>query len=170
MNLWLRLLGYLLVVLGRKPMAPLEACETWFRCWPTDLDVFRHMNNGKYLTIMDLGRLDLMVRTGLWRLMQASQWFVVVEAQTIKYKKSLVLFDRFKVVTRIIGWNEKSFFIEQAFWRRDVMVAEAVVKGRVLRKSRGTVPVREVLEHFGIQGEAPELPEGVVAWERTLVS
>ena len=38
-----------------------------FRVSPGDIDVNRHMNNGRYLTIMDLGRIDVLIRTGLWR-------------------------------------------------------------------------------------------------------
>ncbi len=37
-----------------------------FRVLPTDLDVLGHMNNGVYLSIMDLGRMDLLQRSGIW--------------------------------------------------------------------------------------------------------
>ena len=33
---------------------------------PTDLDILRHMNNGRYLSLFDLGRWDLLIRTGLF--------------------------------------------------------------------------------------------------------
>lgn len=45
---------------------PTEVARTGFRVWPTDLDVLMHMNNGVYLSIMDLGRIDLMARSGAW--------------------------------------------------------------------------------------------------------
>ena len=32
------------------------------RVWPNDLDTNAHMNNGRYLTLMDLGRFDLMTQ------------------------------------------------------------------------------------------------------------
>ena len=35
------------------------------RVWPNDLDTNAHMNNGRYLTLMDLGRFDLMTQCGL---------------------------------------------------------------------------------------------------------
>ena len=53
---------------------PELASELTFRVWPTDLDVFRHVNNGRYLSFMDLGRTDLIVRSGLWRAMRAHGW------------------------------------------------------------------------------------------------
>ncbi|MBN9173553.1 MAG: 4-hydroxybenzoyl-CoA thioesterase, partial [Microbacterium sp.] len=30
---------------------------------PTDIDILMHMNNGRYLSLFDLGRWDLLVRT-----------------------------------------------------------------------------------------------------------
>ena len=37
---------------------------------PTDIDLLRHMNNGRYLSLFDLGRWDLLVRTGLLDVMK----------------------------------------------------------------------------------------------------
>ena len=35
------------------------------RVWPTDLDMNVHMNNGRYLQIMDVARAEWMMRTGV---------------------------------------------------------------------------------------------------------
>ena len=43
-------------------MSVLGLCLTPFRCWFTDLDVLRHMNNGKYFSIMDLARVDRILK------------------------------------------------------------------------------------------------------------
>jgi len=45
---------------------PHEVGRLTFRVLPTDLDVLGHMNNGVYLSIMDLGRMDLLQRSGVW--------------------------------------------------------------------------------------------------------
>ena len=65
MNLFLRLIRVLLTIRSRGQLAPFEDSVLTFRVWPGDLDLNVHMNNGRYLTVMDLGRLDLMARTGL---------------------------------------------------------------------------------------------------------
>ena len=39
---------------------------------PTDIDILRHMNNGRYLSLFDLGRWDLLIRTGLFGRDEAS--------------------------------------------------------------------------------------------------
>lgn len=66
-----------------------DVSRSRFRVWPTDLDVLRHMNNGKYLSLMDVARFDLMQRTGTWRVFQEEGWYPVVVNQTISYRKSL---------------------------------------------------------------------------------
>jgi acyl-CoA thioesterase FadM len=52
----------LIATLRRGPLDLLGESVVRFRVWPGDLDFNLHMNNGRYLTLMGLGRLDLMAR------------------------------------------------------------------------------------------------------------
>ena len=61
MNLYWRMLLLRLRWLRARRISIWDTARTPFRVVPTDLDLLRHMNNGKYLTLMDLGRMDLMV-------------------------------------------------------------------------------------------------------------
>ena len=58
MNLWFRLLWALISWRSRSRINMHDVGVRSFRVWPTDLDIFNHMNNGKYGALMDLGRLD----------------------------------------------------------------------------------------------------------------
>ena len=60
MKLYLRLLHLWLLGRRRSRVSVMGPVRTPFRVWPTDLDLLRHVNNGVYLTIMDIGRLDLL--------------------------------------------------------------------------------------------------------------
>jgi len=83
MNLWLRLLWLLLTARRRGPVSlPRESSTLNFRVWPHDLDLSFHLNNGRYLTLMDLGRLDTMVRSGLWREVMRHKWTPIASAIT----------------------------------------------------------------------------------------
>jgi len=95
MKYYFRLIWLLLVVWFRKPSAALGPCKTPMRVWPNDLDIFLHMNNGAYLTIMDLARTDMMVRSGLATRILQNRWYPVVAAETIRFKKPLKLFHDF---------------------------------------------------------------------------
>jgi len=118
----------------RSPVSPFGPCLTPFRVWFTDLDPLLHMNNGIYLCIMDLGRLDLMIRSGLWRVVNAQRWYTVVVAETIQFRRSLNLFQRFTISTR------------------------------VLRKSGGNVAPRELALAAGMDTESPPLESYAARW------
>lgn len=67
MNLLIRFALTLLAAARRGGLGLPDESHLAMRVWPTDLDVQRHMNNGRYLSLMDLGRMDLLVRSGFWR-------------------------------------------------------------------------------------------------------
>ena len=164
MSLLLRLLWTLLAGRWRSCVEVLGSCVTPFRVLPNDLDVLGHMTNGRYFTILDLGRVDLMVRSGLWPKMNARGWYPVVTLETLRFHRSLALWDRYEVVTRVMGWDEKHVFLEQSFVRSGVQVALGVVRARFLKRAGGTVPVSELLTLAQVDAPAPEMPAWVVQW------
>src|SRR5579884_1780374 len=101
MNMILRLLWIYLCAHVRPACHPLGPCLTPFMVLPTDLDIFRHVNNGIYFSIMDLARVDMIVRSGLLKVMRKARLRPVVAAETIRFRRSLTLFQRFNVETRV---------------------------------------------------------------------
>lgn len=164
MNLLFRLIWITLFSRFRSRCEILGPCRTPFRVAPTDLDVLRHMNNGKYLSIMDLARVDLMVRSGLLRILEKNGFYPVVVAETIKFKKSLKLFTRFEIETRVLGWDEKAFLLEQKFLQKDETIAVAFVRARFLRKTGGNAAPSEILKFGGMTAPSPALSEKVRRW------
>lgn len=164
MNRWLRLL-WLLLTIRMRPRAPmLGPTRRAFRVWPTDLDVFMHMNNGMYLILMDLGRLDLMIRSGMWAKVKAQGWYPVVVAETIQFRRSLNPFQHFEIETRVLGWDDKAIVMEQQFWRGTEVVCHALVRARFLRREGGTVSPAEVAQAVGFDPRSPELPGYAGVW------
>lgn len=164
MSLLIRLLLVVLTSRRRSRLHVLDTCVTPFRVWLNDLDVLLHMNNGRYFTILDLARVDLMMRSGLWRQLKTRGWYPVVTLETMRFHRSLELGNRYNVQTRVIGWDEKHIFIEQGFVRDDVQVALAVVRARFLKRSGGTVTTAELLQLAEITQPSPELPGWVAGW------
>ena len=103
MNLLLRLLWLLLTARRRQPASVLGPCESGFRVLPNDLDVLLHMNNGRYFSIMDLARVDLMARSNVWPKLKSRGWYPVVVRETMDFRRSLQLFDCYAVGTTVIG-------------------------------------------------------------------
>ena len=121
------------------------------RVLPTDLDLLWHVNNGVYFSYMDFGRWDSIFRNGVYDRAKERGWYSVVAGETIKFRRSLKLWDRFEIETQIKGYDEKYFFIQQRFLKKDEHMATGLVKVRFLNKSGGKVSVKEILELFNDQ-------------------
>lgn len=155
------------------PGSPLGEYRTTLRVMPNDLDLLRHVNNGSYLTLLDIGRVDMTLRSGAQQALDARGWFPVVVGESIRFRRSMTLWERFTIVTRVLGWDERVIYLDQRFERtgRDgavEVVAEAWVVARFLARAGGTVPSPEVAELFGLDPVSPPLPEAVVTWSRAL--
>ena len=134
--------------------------------WPPDLDVLLHVNNGVYLSMLDVARVDLLLRSGMAKKLRRQGFYPVVAAETIRFRRSLQLFQVFEVETTVLGWDEKAFIIQHCFLRRGEVVPEAVVRARFLKKKGGTVSSAELLSVVGKTGPSPELPAWIDAWNR----
>jgi hypothetical protein len=81
-----------------------------------------------------------------------------VAVANLKFIKQIDPFQRFKLITRVIGWDEKWFYIEQRFEANEKLAAVGVIKG-LFRSKSGNVPTAEMLRLADYAGDAPELPE-----------
>ncbi len=157
MNLFIRLLWLKLAGRFRPRSGMLGPVRTPFRVLPTDLDVLRHVNNGVYLSLLDVARMDLLERARLTRPLKERGWYPVVTAESIGFSRPLTLFQRFEVESRVLGWDDVSFYIRQRFIRHDDVIASALVVGRFL-SDQGSVPPADVAAVAGLR-ESPPLPE-----------
>lgn len=146
-----------------------DVSRSRFRVWPTDLDMLGHMNNGKYLSVLDVARVDLIQRNGVMGVFRRENWYPVVVGQTISYRKSLNPWKRFWVESRIVGFDEQAVYMEQRFVRRTdgqraEIYARAFVRARILRREGGVVPIDEVIEKTGADRTDFTVPDEVLAW------
>lgn len=166
MNLYLRMLLLWLKNRRARKVSVWDTVTTTFRVVPTDLDVLLHMNNGKYLTLMDLGRVDLMQRAGLMGELDERGWFPVVAGQTITYRRSLKLWQRFHLDTRVVGMDDRWIYLEQTFRVRDVVHARAQVRSRFLKRAGGSVTLDEMTDLVGGMPEDLVVPDWMQEWTR----
>lgn len=137
---------------------------TSFRVLPTDIDVLMHMNNGRYLSLMDLGRIDFMIRCGVFPQLKKNKIYPVVASEMIRFRKSLSLFQRFDIVTKILGWDNKYFYLAQYFQVKQDIYAMALVKARFLRTGSPALQPSAILDLINIKNESPPLPEWIKTW------
>lgn len=143
------------------------------RVLPNDLDLSFHMNNGRYLAVMDLGRLDLLIRTGLGGAVWRHRWTPVANAVVIRFRRELRAFDRYRLETRVAGWLDQAVLMEQTFIfaageREGQVAARALVKGALYdRGGRRYVPVEEMMRALGIDAASPPLSPELEAFLAT---
>ena len=82
---------------------------------PHDLDYMGHMNNSRYLRECDFARFHHYMRNGLFMASHRLGARMVVGASTIRYRRSLAFREPFEIRTKVIGWDEKAFYLEQRF-------------------------------------------------------
>lgn len=131
---------------------------------PTDIDILRHMNNGRYLSLFDLGRWDLLVRTGMADAMRRNGWYAVVSSETITFRKSLNLWKRFDVESRFLGHDDRALYMEHRAVVDGEVYARAIVRARMLRRSGGTLPHDELFAGLGRPEGLPDVEPWVHEW------
>ncbi|MGL4241811.1 MAG: acyl-CoA thioesterase [Beijerinckiaceae bacterium] len=162
MNLWLRLIWLVLTARWRGRLdPPFAVSELPFRVMPHDLDTSLHMNNGRYWTLMDLGRTDVMLRMGLWRAVLKHGWTPVVSAGKLRFRRELRLFRAFTLRSRILCWSDAWAVIEHRIVSRrddgeEVVNAAALVRvGLYDRKTRAFVRIQRMMDEMGVVAESP---------------
>lgn len=145
MSLLLRMLYVLLLSRFRERLPVRSATSRlMLRTLPNDLDINFHMNNGRYLTICDLNRVDVFIRTGLAKVMLQRKWMPIIADHTMTYKKPLQLWERFEVALEMTHWDEKYFYMTHTFTSGGRVAAVGTSKG-VVRSREGVVAPADVV-------------------------
>ena len=145
------------------PMGLLDTHVSQVRCWPWDLDPWVELNNGRTLTLYDLGRLPLSRRTGFEALLRAKGWGLTVAGSTTRYRRRVTLFQRLEMRTRCVGWDRRFVYMEQSMWNGEECTSHVLIRSAIVSKS-GIVPPAEMAAALGIVPEGPALPPWVQSW------
>lgn len=166
MNLWFRTLLVILFARARSTVDVTEEFRLPLRVWPTDLDLSVHMNNGRYLSIADLGRWDMLVRIKFVTKMRKLGWHPVVGASKTWHRRSLLPFQKFELTTQILFWDEKWIYIEHRYEgvgkHAGTLYARVVIKSLFLH-GRDKVPIADLIAAFGHVGASPPKDEALLA-------
>ena len=143
------------IILNRRrpALGPMEAHVSWHRCWPQDIDVYLEMNNGRILTIMDLGRTGLGIRTGLVAALQRNGWGLTMAGASVRYRKRIRPFTRFRMVSKCIGWDDKFIYLDQSIWIGQDCAAQILYRSAATDRS-GIVKPERLLAEMGMRSAA----------------
>lgn len=135
-----------------------------FWVWPTDADR-RYMNAAKYLLLMEMGRLDLMVRSGfIWRVIKEN-YFLPVAAAQVQYMKPVRRWRTIEAVTAISYWDDKWIYLSHELFHAGEVVAVARVRA-IIKKGREVIPYAQAMRDIGHQITAKPMPAWVSAFDQ----
>lgn len=161
---WLRLIKTFVTASRQAPLAWDEAHVSQHICWPWDLDAWNELNNGRALTLLDLGRVGWIARMKVSRQMRAKRWGFAIAGSTVRYRRRVQLFHRFEMRTRITCWDDRFFYYEQSTWKRDGQCAYHAVLRAAITSKEGIVPPAELIKALGMDIHTPVIPDWIAAW------
>lgn len=168
MNLYFRLFAMLFWRARRaSKIGFLDTSKVSYRALPSDCDINMHMTNSRYSAFMDLARTYMMGQMDLLTDFIKRGWMPIVNASEFTYIRDIKPLQKFEIETRVVGWDEKYFYIEHRFVSHRGLHAIAHVRGVFVCKGK-QVDINKVVSTAGFEGTPPELPESVVIWKSLL--
>ena len=163
MTQWIRLLRVIVASLFHERLGPFDESVLAFRVMPADIDINLHMNNARYLAMMDLGRWDFILRSGFWRHVLKDKLRPVIGGAVIRFRRPLRPFQAFVLRTRQITWDDRWLYLEQDIESDGQLICAAQVRAAFLR-ANGIVPPGVVAGLVGAGQTPPPAPAWVQNW------
>ncbi|MFV0492944.1 MAG: acyl-CoA thioesterase [Pseudorhodobacter sp.] len=132
-------------------------------CWPQDIDPWAELNNGRTLTLFDLGRIPLGLRTGIHRALRAQGWRMAVAGSSVRYRRRVRIMDRLEMRSHCIGWDARFIYMEQGLWRDGECTSHILLRSAVTA-GRGLIAPQRLVSATGLDIDSPPLPHWVKGW------
>lgn len=164
MNVLFRIVTTFLRAIFRSKLGLFDESRLRLRVWPNDFDVYLHLNNGRYLSMMDLGRFDLVIRNGLGAIMWRKKWFPVVGSAMIRYRRPIDAFRTYDLYSWLAGWDDKWMYVGHRFEKNGELMAIGIIQG-VFRGPEGTISPQRMFSELGEVVEPVRMPQWIVTWQ-----
>ncbi len=172
MNLYLRLILTLLRAWREPRFAVGQTLQRRFRVLPNDIDINGHMNNGRYLTMIDLMIVEYFIRVGFAKAILANGWRPMSGGSFITYRRGLKPLQSYTLRYRIDACDAHWNFMRFEFLDGDKLCAAGYMKGAVVGKN-GFVSNSTSYAALGIPVYDAPVPAAVAHWltaEKDLVT
>ena len=152
-----------LAVFPWKWLSPLAESQISCICTTHDLDFLFHMNNARYLRECDFARFKLFIQNGIFHAASQMGGGIVLGASSVRFRRSLQLFQLFVIKSRIVCWDSSAMYVEQ----RIVRSSDDFICAIVLCKQSftGVTPDQVLRTLLGSNGlESPFIPKEILTW------
>ena len=158
MNLYFRLIYLFLTSPFKSKKNLLDSVSLSGGVMLNDIDINLHVNNGRFLTLADLGRIDFLIRTNFMAVMIKNKWKPIIAGVDSYYLKPLSPFKIYTQTTTLLCWDDKWGYFEHKFKSGNKVVAIIYVKGLFVGPL-GRISVEEIAKTLGVTQGSPDMPE-----------
>ncbi|MCG9698105.1 thioesterase family protein [Shewanella sp. Isolate11] len=168
MNLYFRLFWLMMWRIRRcQEIDFLGTSKIDYRALPSDCDINFHLTNSRYPAFMDLARTYMLAEMGLLSRFIKLKWMPIVNAVEFTYIRDIKPLRKFEIESKVVGWDEKYFYIEQRFVSENTLHCIVHVRGVFICR-RKQVPITTMLAEVGYHQNPPPLPPEVEQWKAFL--
>lgn len=146
-------------------LMPGEAHVNHMRALPWDIDPFGDLNNGRILTLTDVGRIGLAQRMGLVKVMRQNRWGLAMAGSAPHYRRRVVMWEKLTFHSRFVARDERFFFIEQTLYAAGEPAFNVMCRTVITAKGR-ILPPSKVLAAIGHEDWNPAPPTWVAQWAK----
>ncbi|MGY9048059.1 hypothetical protein P775_20235 [Puniceibacterium antarcticum] len=163
---FIRMFKEILVHRNDPPLALGAAHVSHHMCWPWDIDLWKELNNGRTLTLYDLGRIPMARRSGMVSALRRMRWGMTIAGTTVRYRRRVRVFEQVEMRSRLLCWDARFLYLEQSMWKKDGECSSHAVYRVAVTDSNGIVPTKRVTEEMGLTCASPPMPDWVVQWTK----
>lgn len=160
---YFRMTKEVLINLRAAPLALTDTHISRHICWPWDLDFWMELNNGRTLTLLDLGRIPFSMRIGLAKVLRQQKWGMTMAGVSVRYRRRVRAFQKVEVHTKLAGWDDRFVYLDQTMWRNGNCTSQALYRSAVT-DANGIVPTAKLNKALGANHQSPPLPQWVTNW------
>jgi acyl-CoA thioesterase FadM len=135
-----------------------------FRVLPHDIDINLHLNNGRYLQIIDVNRMEFLLRIGVVKIVLDFRWKPILGSTTIQFRRELRLWEQAIATTRLVGWDSRWVYLEHRIETLDGQPVAIAMAKAGFRSKGAWVPTESVRAALPIPLPEMVLPPHVEAW------
>lgn len=147
----------------KPPLPPGGVHVSYHTCMPWDIDFAMELNNGRTLTLYDLGRFPMGIRGGLLKILRKNRWSFTMAGVIVRYRRRVTMFQRLEMHSQTIGRDDRFIYIQQVMYRKGEATSAVVYRVAVFNKN-GIVPTQDFVDAMGYPDWNPELPDWVQSW------
>lgn len=162
---FLRLAKEMIRTRRMAPLAnPTDTHLTQIMCLPWDLDMFLELNNGRTLSLFDIGRLGMGQRSGMMRVLRKERLSMTMAGSSVRYRRRVHVFERVTIRSRFVCFDARFFYIEQSMWKRNGECANHVLYRAAVTDRQGIVPPERVAQALSGDPISPPMPDWIANW------